>query len=61
MAATNLYDDHEDFTAGDEDIIIDESVLILAAQIEAINGIDSEVARLEAAKSWAAALNGGEA
>jgi hypothetical protein len=50
----------EDYTAGDEDIVITDEVITLAAQMRAIECIEDEDERLEAARAWARQLNGEE-
>lgn len=54
----DLEDLDESYTAGDEEILFTDEVLVLAKQIEAINAIDNGEAQLEAAKAWVKELNG---
>lgn len=50
--------ENEAYTAGDEEIVLDDTVLLLAEQIKAIDEIEDEDERLEAARQWANELNG---
>lgn len=54
----DVTDDQEFFTAGDEDIVLDETVFVVQDQIDAIHAIEDEAERLAAVKEWVRQLNG---